>query len=119
MYRNGIRDALANSFKGVYLPVRAALADGKPVPVGWYGQQDAGWIAYYDTLRRLGLAEYDGPAERRLDCLMVERPAVIRVEAIRAPGTTRYGWPAMGDRRCATGTGLRWVSRRAACGRHR
>ncbi|MEE3920475.1 hypothetical protein V2I01_26435 [Micromonospora sp. BRA006-A] len=35
-----------------------ALAGDGPVPVCWYGQQDASWIAYYDVLRRLGLARY-------------------------------------------------------------
>ncbi len=31
----------------------------RTLPVCWYGQQDACWLGYYDTLQRLGLA--DGP----------------------------------------------------------
>ncbi|RKN53274.1 hypothetical protein [Micromonospora costi] len=53
----GVRTALHRSLvHGYCLPVRAALASTGPVPVCWYGQQDASWIAYYDTLHRLGLA---------------------------------------------------------------
>jgi hypothetical protein len=52
---------------GLSTPVRAAPAgDGPvPVPVCWYGQQDASWVAYYDALHRLGLAHY-GPDETDL-----------------------------------------------------
>lgn len=81
-------------------PVQSALAAPGSLPVAWYGQQEAHWIAYYDALRRLGLARY-GPADNdHLDewatlarscgwwwpgedlCVVVERPAVVRTEPI-------------------------------------
>ena len=117
--RQGVRNALFCSLAaGLYLPTRSALAPlssptdlpvarssaallpaRSPVdrlPVGWYGNQDAAWVAYYDVLRRLGLAQYPGAFDRwvRLTrscgwwwpggevCVVVERPAVIRVEAV-------------------------------------
>ncbi|MGX1617674.1 DUF6745 domain-containing protein [Micromonospora chalcea] len=100
----GVRTALHRSLAhGFYLPVRGALASDGPVPVCWYGQQDASWIAYYDVLRRLGLAGY-GPGEAdHLDtwaglarscgwwwpgedvCVVVERPEAVRTEPV--PGT--------------------------------
>jgi len=49
--------SLAN---GVYLPIRAAV--GAPLPVGWYGHQDATWVAHFDILHRLGLAHYGATA---------------------------------------------------------
>jgi hypothetical protein len=101
LLRQGVRDALWTSLAvGFYLPVRAALAG--PVPSAWYGQQDAHWVAYYDVLRRLGLAQYRRSDETQFDdwatlarstgwwwpgervCVLVERPAVIRTEP--APG---------------------------------
>lgn len=93
--RQGVQDALWRSLgPGIYLPVRAAL--GGQVPVGWYGNQDAAWIAYFETLRRLGLAQYPAafdrwvaltraagwwwPGER--ECVLVERPVELRVAAV-------------------------------------
>ncbi len=118
----GVRAALHRSLAhGFYLPVRGALANDGPVPVCWYGQQDASWIAYYDVLRRLGLARY-GPEEAgHLDtwadlarscgwwwpgeevCVVVDRPQTIRTEPVPGtphdrirlrPGGVRYrdGW---------------------------
>jgi hypothetical protein len=97
----GVRTALHRSLAhGFYLPVRAALASDGPVPVCWYGQQDASWVAYYDVLHRLGLARY-GPDE--VDhfgewaalvrscgwwwpgeevCVVVERPETVRTEPV-------------------------------------
>src|SRR4029453_4426921 len=43
---------------GIRPPARSALAAAGPVPVCWYGQHDAAWVAYYDALHRLGLARY-------------------------------------------------------------
>jgi hypothetical protein len=100
----GIRNALHRSLAhGFYLPVRAALASDGPVPVCWYGQQDASWVAYYDVLQRLGLARY-GPDEMghlgewaalvrscgwwwpdERVCVVVERPDMVRTE--RVPGS--------------------------------
>jgi hypothetical protein len=55
----GVRRSLFRSLAGgLYLRVRAALPP--KVPVCWYGQHDAAWVAYYDTLQRLGLARYGG-----------------------------------------------------------
>ncbi|MFG1677007.1 DUF6745 domain-containing protein [Micromonospora sp. NPDC049282] len=100
----GVRTALHRSLAhGFYLPVRAALAGDAPLPVCWYGQQDASWIAYYDVLRRLGLAGYRPDQADHLDswaglarscgwwwpgedvCVVVDRPREIRVEPV--PGT--------------------------------
>ncbi|WP_326555396.1 DUF6745 domain-containing protein [Micromonospora sp. NBC_01813] len=104
--RQGVHDALLTSLAdGFYLPVRATLAavGHRPVPTAWYGQQDAPWIAYYDVLRRVGLAQYRRADEAQLDewatlarstgwwwpgeetCVLVERPAVIRTEPV--PGS--------------------------------
>ncbi|WP_433311474.1 DUF6745 domain-containing protein [Micromonospora chersina] len=100
----GVRTALHRSLAhGYYLPVRAALAGDGPVPVCWYGQQDASWIAYYDVLHRLGLARYGPDEAEHLDawaglarscgwwwpgedvCVVVDRPQAIRTEPV--PGT--------------------------------
>lgn len=104
LLRQGVRESLFRSLSGIYLPTRAALQaqiPAAPVPVGWYGHQDASWIAYFDCQRRLGLAPrresaaFDTwatlarsagwwwPAEDR--CILVERPAVVAVGPI--PGT--------------------------------
>ena len=99
--RQGVLDALRTSLAaGFHHPVRAALATGKPTPISWYGQQDAPWIAYYDTYRRLGLAHYPRADEEQFDewatlarcggwwwpgeecCVLAERPAVVRVEPV-------------------------------------
>jgi hypothetical protein len=101
--RQGVRDALRTSLAdGFSLPVRGSLAEEGTPAVCWYGQQEAYWIGYYDTWRRLGLAQYSPVDDRQLDvwatlarscgwwwpgetvCVVVERPAVIRVE--RVPG---------------------------------
>lgn len=96
-----IRNALFRSLaKGFYLPVRAALAAQRPVPVCWYGQQDASWIGYYDILQRLGLAWFASDAAAHLDewatlarsggwwwpgeelCVVVERPHTVHTEPV-------------------------------------
>ncbi|MBM2623132.1 hypothetical protein JIG36_47300 [Actinoplanes sp. LDG1-06] len=91
----GVRDEVFRRLSAVYLPIRAALG---PVPVGWYGNQDAYWIAYADVLRRTGLApvretrEFEvwaaltrsggwwWPGERR--CVLVERPVTLRTDPL-------------------------------------
>jgi hypothetical protein len=100
--RQGVREALRSTLlHGVALPVRAALGPPARLPICWYGQQDASWIAHHDVLRRLGLAR---PAPReagRLDewadlaratgwwwpgeevCVLVERPA--RIDPVTLP----------------------------------
>lgn len=99
--RHGVWEALRTSLSsGLSLPVRAALAGGGPLPVAWYGQQDASWIAYYDTVRRLGMARFPLSDEERLDdwaglarscgwwwpgeetCVVVERPATVHTEPV-------------------------------------
>jgi len=103
----GLRTALHRSLAhGVAFPVRAAISGDRPVPVCWYGQQDASWIAYYDALHRLGLARYGPDEARQLGdwaalarsggwwwpgeqvCVVVEHPQRVRVEPV--PGT-RHG----------------------------
>ncbi|MCO5968216.1 DUF6745 domain-containing protein [Actinoallomurus soli] len=95
--RVGLHRSLAHGFR---IPVRTTLAGRGPVPACWYGQQDAAWIAYYDTLHRLGLASY-GPDE--LDqlgdwaalarscgwwwpgedvCVVVDRPELVLTEPV-------------------------------------
>lgn len=102
LLRQGVYEALFRSLaEAIYLPLRAELgvsrepgSAGTGLPVGWYGQQDAAWIAHLDVLRRLGivpgvrspafdawvtLARSGGwwwPGEDR--CVVVERPVVIR-----------------------------------------
>jgi hypothetical protein len=97
----GIRTALYRSLAhGFYLPVRAALAAEGPVPVCWYGQQDASWVAYYDILHRTGLAGYRPDEIEHLGewadlvrscgwwwpgedvCVVVERPEAVRTEPV-------------------------------------
>jgi uncharacterized protein DUF6745 len=98
LLRQGVREALFDSLAGVYLPQRAALGGTANLPVGWYGNQDAAWIAYFDVIRRLGLARFPHgrvfdrwvtlarsagwwwPAEDR--CVLVERPVVLRTEPV-------------------------------------
>jgi hypothetical protein len=94
--RQGVREALRTALlQGVALPVRAALGPPARLPVCWYGQQDASWIALHDVFRRLGLARPSPRDAGLLDewaalaratgwwwpgeevCIMVERPARI------------------------------------------
>jgi hypothetical protein len=94
--RQTIRDALRTVLMdSIALRVRAALGPTAQTPICWYGQQDAYWIAHYDILRRLGLADYPPGPAADLDawatlartagwwwpgeqvCVMVERPARI------------------------------------------
>jgi hypothetical protein len=127
--RQGVRDALHRSLaRGLAHRVRDALGQetGAPVPVCWYGQQDAAWVAHFDVLARLELARYGVDAERQLDhwatlvrscgwwwpgeelCVIVERPESVHMqrspdsvhdEVMLGPGGVRYrdGWqPAVG-----------------------
>jgi hypothetical protein len=119
----GIRAALHRSLtQGFRALVRAAL-DGDParVPLCWYGQQDAAWVAYYDAPHRLGLASYQPDHLDHLGywaalarscgwwwpgedvCIVVDRPELARTEALPGtwhdevrlrPGGVRYrdGW---------------------------
>ena len=98
--RTGLHRSLAHGFG---LRVRDALTGGGPVPVCWYGQQDAAWVAYYDVLHRLGLARYGTEEMDHLAdwaalarscgwwwpgeavCVVVERPEAVRTEPV--PGT--------------------------------
>jgi hypothetical protein len=94
--RQSVRDVTwARLAKGLAWPIRVALAAGRPLPVHWYGQQDAAWIAYLDVIRRLGLARYPRPDDEHFEdwatlarscgwwwpgetaCVIVERPAAL------------------------------------------
>jgi hypothetical protein len=100
---------------GVALPVRAALGPPVRLPVCWYGQQDASWIAHHDVLRRLGVARPSPRDAGHLDdwaalaratgwwwpgeqvCVMVERPAgigpvVLPDDPSTAPATAQVGY---------------------------
>ncbi|GAB3964218.1 hypothetical protein GCM10029978_024190 [Actinoallomurus acanthiterrae] len=101
LLHQGIRVALDRSLAhGFRIPLRNALAGGGPVPVCWYGQQEAAWVAYYDALHRLGLARY-GPDELDLlghwaaltrscgwwwpgedVCVVVDRPELVQTEPV-------------------------------------
>jgi hypothetical protein len=92
--RQSVRDVTwARLAKDLAWPIRAALAAGRQLPVHWYGQHDAAWIAYLDVIRRLGLARFPRPEEEQFEdwvtlarscgwwwpanttCVVVERPA--------------------------------------------
>ncbi len=110
--RQGVRNALWTSLVAeVCRPVRAALSAPWTVPVCWYGQQDAYWIAHYDVLRRLGLARYRSDDNDWLDlwaelarscgwwwpgedvCVIVDRPSTVHIG--RPPDRSvgyRDGW---------------------------
>ena len=104
--RQGVFGALFRSLaEGVYLPTRAALGPVPP-PVGWYGNQDAAWIAFFDVQRRLGLAPGHASLDRWVTlarsagwwwpgedrCVMVERPAVLRPSSTAPHIEYRDGW---------------------------
>ncbi|HEY7222345.1 MAG TPA: hypothetical protein VH561_01835 [Micromonosporaceae bacterium] len=97
----GVRNALQRSLAhGFTARVRAALQTEGLLPVCWYGQQGASWVAYYDVLRRLGLARYASQDLRGFDdwaavvracgwwwpdeetCVVVERPERVRTEPV-------------------------------------
>jgi hypothetical protein len=123
----GVQGGLHRSLShGLRAQILGGLGDG-PVPVCWYGQHDAAWIAYYDVLHRLGLvrfrpAEHDHlghwaalarscgwwwPGEEV--CVVTERPELVQTEPVPGawheevrlrPGGVRYrdGWsPAPND----------------------
>ncbi|MDY7089766.1 MAG: hypothetical protein SYR96_32255 [Actinomycetota bacterium] len=68
------------------------------MPVGWYGHQDAYWVAFVDVLRKTGLApvreerEFEvwatltrsggwwWPGDHR--CVLVERPVTLRTDPL-------------------------------------
>ncbi|MEJ3745686.1 DUF6745 domain-containing protein [Actinomycetes bacterium KLBMP 9797] len=100
--RHGVREALRTSLgDGFVLPVRAALAGAAAaLPVAWYGQQESSWIAYYDAVRRLGMARFPQSEEDHLEdwaglarscgwwwpgeqaCVVVERPATVHTAPV-------------------------------------
>ncbi|MFI5930624.1 DUF6745 domain-containing protein [Actinoplanes sp. NPDC051494] len=115
--RQGVREALWTALvASVAVPVRAALGPPSTLPVCWYGQQDASWIAYYDVLRRLGLTGYSPQQAARLDdwallarsagwwwpgdqvCVLVERPARIGPVSLPDAGVPVPSSPAVGYR---------------------
>ncbi|MEV6596091.1 hypothetical protein AB0M36_04405 [Actinoplanes sp. NPDC051346] len=108
--RRGVRDTLRTALMGnVALPIRAALGPSARLPICWYGQQDASWIAQHDVLRKLGLSH---PAPRDVTylddwstlaratgwwwpgeevCVAVDRPARIGPEAVEFRDGSRLG----------------------------
>jgi hypothetical protein len=100
----GVRTALHRSLaQGFRALVRSALAaDPANLPVCWYGQQEASWIAYYDVLHRLGLTRYKPDDLDHLGywaalarscgwwwpgedvCVVVDRPELARTEPVPA-----------------------------------
>jgi hypothetical protein len=85
MVRQGVGEALFRTLAdGVYHPIRSLMATLTPhsrdeLPVGWYGHQDAAWIAHLDVLRRLGLVSLGSAA--------FSAPAVGGPVAARAAGS--------------------------------
>ncbi|GGM84293.1 hypothetical protein GCM10007977_102240 [Dactylosporangium sucinum] len=110
--RHGVQETLSHSIAaGLAWPVRRALGVPDRVPVGWYGQQDVPWIAYYDALRTLGLAAYRPSDEAAFEdwvllagatgwwwpdervCVLSDRPAAITHDQHRVRAVTfRDGW---------------------------
>jgi hypothetical protein len=108
--RQGVYESLFRTLTTeICNPIRAAAFPAATpardlLPVGWFGHQDAAWIAHLDVLRRLKLASappaFDDwvtlahaggwwwPGER--ECVLVERPVVLRT----TPLTIKYpdGW---------------------------
>jgi hypothetical protein len=97
----GLHIALYRSLaRGFRTPIRNALSTHGPAPVCWYGQQEANWIAYYDTLHRLGLASYTPADLAHLGewaaltrttgwwwpgenvCVVVDRPESVDLETV-------------------------------------
>ena len=110
--RQGVRETLRTALThSVTLPVRAALGPPARLPICWYGQQDAPWIAYSETLPRLGLARYATPDTARLDdwaalaratgwwwpgetvCVVVERPVRVGPVALPEDAVARVSAP--------------------------
>lgn len=106
-----VREALWKAVVGgMVLPVRAALGPPDELPVCWYGPQDVSWIAHYDILRRLGLAQYPPALDRWLDdwaalatgggwwwpgdevCVLSDRPVTLTGVGPGAPGPLRVAY---------------------------
>ncbi|CAG7579976.1 hypothetical protein SIM91_19470 [Rhodococcus opacus] len=86
-------------FDGVAAAIRTLLPPAV-LGVTWYGQQEAHRVAYYDTYRRLGLANFHSHDDALLDanialtgatgwwwafdgvCVMAERPTTLHSEPI-------------------------------------
>jgi hypothetical protein len=105
--RQSVRDVTwARLAKGLAWPVRVALAGGRALPVHWYGQHDAAWIAHLDVIRRLGLARFPRSDDLQFEdwatlarscgwwwpgettCVVVERPATVRPTVTYRDGYT-------------------------------
>lgn len=114
----GIHTGLYRSLaRGFRQPIRNTLSRNGPVPVCWYGQHETPWIAYYDTLRLLGLAQYGTEDLTHLGewaaltrscgwwwpgddvCVVVDRPEWVDPEPV--PG-------ALHDEVRLTSTGVRY-----------
>ncbi|MEV4141500.1 DUF6745 domain-containing protein [Dactylosporangium sp. NPDC049742] len=95
---------------GLTWPVRSALSPHRTVPVCWYGQQDATWIGFYDTIRKLGLARFRPHDDAQLDewaalaraagwwwpgddvCVLVERPSQVAPRRVGYRDGTTITW---------------------------
>ena len=91
-----LRRSLVRGFRQL---LRDALGGGS-LPVCWYGQHDAAWIAYYDALHRLGLARYRPDDLEHLElwsalarscgwwwpgedvCVVADRPEQVHTESL-------------------------------------
>ncbi|HEY2796145.1 MAG TPA: hypothetical protein VGJ28_27515, partial [Micromonosporaceae bacterium] len=101
---HGVREALQTSLgTNMHAVIRARL---NPLPLCWYGQQDASWIAYFDVWRRLGLSDHSRDDASYLavwetlarhggwwwpgesTCVLSERPVDVQTEPL--PGG-RFG----------------------------
>ncbi|MFE2119529.1 DUF6745 domain-containing protein [Rhodococcus aetherivorans] len=98
LVRAAVWDSLRTSlYVGVATAIRTLWP--RPTPgVTWYGQQEAHRVAYYDTLRRFGLASFESRDDDLLDlqaalvratgwwwafdgvCVMAERPTAVHTE---------------------------------------
>jgi len=103
--RQSVRDVTWTRLAaGLAWPVRAVLGPDRAVPVHWYGQQDAGWVAHLDVIRQLGLGRFTRSDDDHFEdwatlarscgwwwpgedtCVVVERPARIVPEVVYRDG---------------------------------
>lgn len=112
LVRQGVAEALFRTLAdGIYNPLRTALAPllspalapvraREDLPVGWYGSQDAAWIAHLDTLRRLRLVSVGPTPPPDSDVSVVAGDSVLAAFATWVTLARSGGWWWPGERHC-------------------